>query len=91
MPQLSHRAVGERRLTSSLSIGAEGFVPFKELFLDQSVRSFSVVFVLHMARAFATAAATSAALLVFLKGNFKFDESFLRVLDLKWGQSLFRS
>jgi len=38
---------------------------------------------LHMARAFATAAATSAASFIFWKGNFKFDESFLRVADLK--------
>ena len=49
------------------------------------------VFALHMARAFATAAATLAASFIFLKCNFKFDESFLRVVYLKWGQSLFRS
>ena len=39
------------------------------------------MFALHMARAFATAAATLAASFIFLKCNFKFDESFLRVVS----------
>jgi len=44
-----------------------------------------------MARAIATAAATSAASFIFLKGNFNFDESFLRVADLKWANHSFEA
>jgi len=42
-----------------------------------------------MERAFATAAATSRRLSFFLKCNFKFNESFLRVANLKWANHFF--
>ena len=62
MVRLSARAVGHRRFTSSLSCLALGFVPFKGPFFGHSLMFIgSVLLVMLMARAFASAAATLAS------------------------------